>query len=415
MLGRNVAGVLTLSVVSGGVLSAGSGSTSDGTVVLRGPQASVSAVAIRVDADGVVIRWPDRAPATQVLPLSAVRSVGAVEQGSWADVSDTAEALWRAMSRLDRGDAVMAEPILERLFATYRMRTGPTTRVVAEGLLRCRLSRQAHASAIEPWIVYLGSSSETGDAAEREAAEIGPSTTLNSRSLRLFAALPPIWGAGPATRALAESDARDDLPEGFLPAARGLRSLYATAAAFEIDGVEREVPLSSGGDPVLGLVREIVGSRVGPAATRATARDMLRRRLGQEGPQWLHAWCRAAIARSLLREPEIEDQRRAIVELVSVHAFHGTDSPFLAGLALAEAARACEAIGDRAAADAIRGELLERYPGHPSGPGLRAGQGTTADVGADGRDRAIEEPPKTDDLPPEEGTEPAPGAGEGGG
>jgi len=344
---------------------------SDGTVTLRGPDPAFGAIPIRVDADGVLVRWPDRAPATQVLPLNAVRSVSDAQQGDWAEVQGVSEALWRAMSRLERGDVVMAEPILERLFVTYKSRSGPTTRVVAEGLLRCRISRQAHASAVEPWLTYLGSVDSEAENAETEAARIGPSMTLNSRSLRLFAALPPIWTAGPATRAFAESGARDSLPESLPAAIRALHALYVTAAAFESDGVERETPLAPGGDPVLGFVREIVASRVSSGPTRASARDMLKRRLSQDSPEWLHAWCRLAIARSLLREPQIENQRRAIIELIAVHAYYGRETPFLAGLALAEAARASDAIGDRKASAALMTELVDRYPGHPGATGLR--------------------------------------------
>lgn len=338
----------------------------DGTLTLRGAGAAPGATVVRVDADGVLIRWPDRSPATQVLSLDQVRSVPADELDAWEAVAPTADSLWRAVSRIERGDLASAEPILERLFQIYRDRPGATGRVVAEGLLRCRLARHAHAGAIDPWIAFLscGGSGQTAD--DRDAALIGPSTTLNSRNLRLFAALPPIWSQGAATRSVAESIESSPLPETVHPAVRHLRSLYATAAAFESDGIEREITIQSGGDPVLTFIREIVASRVGAESTRVPARESLRRRLTQEAPGWLHAWCRVAIARSLLREPEIEEQRRAIIELVAVHAYHASDSPYLAGLALADAARASEAIGDAKAARAFWAELLDRYPGHPA-------------------------------------------------
>lgn len=338
----------------------------DGGLVLRGTQPTTGGSVVRIDADGVLVRWPDRSPATEILSLDRVRSVPESDRGAWDAVAPTADALWRAVSRIERGDLASAEPILERLFETYRDKPGATGRVVAEGLLRCRLARHSHAGAIDPWIAFLacGASSQAAD--DREAAVVGPSTTLNSRNLRLFAALPPIWSAGAATRSVAEAIESAPLPETVHPAVRHLRSLYATAAAFETDGIEREITIQSGGDPVLTFVREIVASRVGSEAIRVPARESLRRRLTQEAPGWLHAWCRVAIARSLLREPQIEEQRRAIIELIAVHAYHGSDSPYLAGLALADAARASEAIGDGKAARALWAELLDRYPGHPS-------------------------------------------------
>lgn len=349
-----------------------------GDIVLRGPAPTPEGRVIRVDASGVVVAWAGQAPPQQV-SLDRVRSVTGATADAWAQVAPIAEQAWRARSRLERGDLAGAEPILESLAARYRDQNGSTAAAVFEGLLRCRLARQAHASAVEPWLSWLACGASDGSL-------LGDTATLGSREVRLVASLPPIWQDSPALRAMLAAEGAPQI-EGPV---NSIRALYFAAAQFEVDGMEPRLPPVSA-DPAVAVVRDIVVARVGDAKSRAAARDALTRRLSADMPGWLLAWCRSAIGRSLAREEDLESRRRAAIELISVHAQHGADSPYLAGFALAEAARCCETVGDASAAQVLWDELNARYPGHPAAN--VTGARRTAP-------KSPEPPPETDTLPP---------------
>ncbi len=113
------------------------------------------------------------------------------------------------------------------------------------------------------------------------------------------------------------------------------------------------------------LVFEIVTSRVGAPEARAAATASLRARLGG-APGWQEVWIRIAVGRSMLLDPDTETRRRGVVELLHIPARLEPAPKRLAALALAEAAVACRALGDRDVADALRRDLLERFPDSPA-------------------------------------------------
>src|SRR5262245_53603531 len=76
------------------------------TVERRGRAPSLEGTVERVDASGVSVR--SRSGAVQVVPLDRVRDV-VLEQpdtrrADWERVRESAEQLWRARSRVERGD-----------------------------------------------------------------------------------------------------------------------------------------------------------------------------------------------------------------------------------------------------------------------------------------------------------------------
>lgn len=325
-----------------------------GDIVLRGPTPTPDGRVIRVDAAGVLVAWADTQGPPEQVSLDRVRAVSGAHAESWSVVAPTAERAWRARSRLERGDLAGAEPILESLATEYRAQSGSTAGSIFEGLLRCRIARQAHASAVEPWLSWLACGGSDGSL-------LGDTATLGSRDIRLVASLPPIWQDSPALRAMLAT--QDSGPA--VGALGSLRNLYFASAQFEIDGVEPPLPPVSA-DPAVAVVRDVVIARSGDAKARASARDALNKRLSGDLPGWIQAWCRAAIGRSLARETDVESLRRAAIGLITVHTEHGSDAPFLAGFALAEAARICESMGDASSAAVVWSELNDRYPGHPS-------------------------------------------------
>lgn len=346
-------------------------------VELRGSTGPLQASVLGVDQSGVRISSADGAQST--LGWHRVRAVHGEHAQEAEQFARTAELAWRAKSRLDRGDAIAAEPLFEELFVTYAFENGPTGRVVADGLLRCRLRRGAHTAAVIPWLALL----EASHAGDQKIA-FADLQSLDPRT-RLAPALPPIWLDWPAIRAFARTDIV--LPEGIDRATRDLADLYMHAARFEV-GLRTSFPKVDRTDRGVAFAAEIVLARTGDADQRQASRKKLQDRIRTDAQPWAEAWCRVAIGRSLLREPEAEQKRLGVVELLHLPARHDESQGYLIGLALAQASSQLEDLGDAPGAAALKEELEKGYRGHPvlewSGLAMRSNNRPTAVV-ADNR------------------------------
>lgn len=294
---------------------------------------------------------------------------------------ELARLAWRARVRLERGDAVSAEPLYEDLFQRIGRPggpTGPTALSICEGLLRCRLWRGAHASALAPWLRWVRLSHESGDVPRVDPSDPAARPRVWTIALLpifdeptgLVASLPPIWLAGPSVRAIVVG-AGATVDEGEGPGAeraRALGALYLAAARFEGGDRRPLVPVSGpvADDPGVRLVAEIVHARAGDAGQREAARQALRARLAGEPPAWQEAWCRVGLGRSLLLEPDADTVLSGVVQLMHLPARFGDEQPYLTGVALAESAVALARLGDTESAGVLERLLAQRYSGHPA-------------------------------------------------
>lgn len=309
-----------------------------------------------------------------VLGWDRVRDIGG--EGSWATWKKTADAGWRARTRLERADAASAEPIFEELFAEYAGRNGPTAAMVDQGLLACRLYRGAQLTAVMPWVCWL----RCGTPEEPLPRLIDLSRTAAQGSIGIAVApdratglvpqLPPIFVETPALQAFARSDAEIALAAGETAGPLEARAqamwrwyLFAAKAECKLESMPPEGP---GADDAVVFVSQIVFSRTGDAPQREKARTGLRERLKDAREPWAEAWCRAAIGRSLLLEQDAESRLLGVVELLHVPARLAEQSSYLTGVALAEAAVALKGLGDLPGADRMHAELLDRFTGHPA-------------------------------------------------
>jgi hypothetical protein len=281
---------------------------------------------------------------------------------------------WRALTRLERGDLVLAEPELEELAKAYPD-AGPTSEAIFAGLLTCKLERGARAAALGPWLKLVGASeqTETTDSSIRwpswMSEALDPST-------RLVPALPPIW-IGNAAFALAGIGSWSGLGTSTDPTSRAgsLAALYTLAAKFESQTADSApdatitiedhllIPATDSG---VSLVQDIVLSRVGTATMRRERRASLEKRLAEAQPAWREQWIRIAIGRSLLREDDDESVLRGVVHLLQVPARGSAADPYLAGVALAESAVALAATGRVDEGTRLRREFLDGSRGHPA-------------------------------------------------
>jgi hypothetical protein len=364
--------------MSPALLAAVIGLVQPGQVTLRGGEAAPAGAVVRADQGGVWLAAENAGAGSapkMVVGWDRVKGVGGAQADKAKEWLDAGERAWRARTRLERGDFISAESLFEPLFETYRTQAGVTAAVIDEGLLRCRLRRGAHVGAVEPWLAYLGTA--RGDATPRLhgewAAEAGLSPVIDAQT-GLVAALPPIFLAWPSVEAMARGSAPGGVGAGD-PKAAYLAALYLAAAKFEA-GEQVGMPALATSDAGVGLVAEIVRSRIGSAPEREEARKLLQARIaagaagqpsaaGQALPPWMEAWCRAALGRSYLREDAPELKRLGLVELLHVPARFSNTHPYLAGIALAEASVTLRQLGDAQGADVLAQELDTIYPSHP--------------------------------------------------
>lgn len=331
------------------------------SVQRRGGLPDVPGTVTIADDNGVTVNSEDGG--STVIPWDRVR--GVVDQQPptqferhWND----AVLLWRARSRVERGDTALAEPIFERLFERYRGRTNETSLVVAEGLLRCRLVRGQQAMALVPAL----------EAARLRRAGV---ETASYRHLPavidsgtwLCPSLPPYWIDSPLTeRARVELNAYDAQGDALVAnlAAIYAMSLAAGARADEADAGGADSGDAGATDDGVVLLRAAAEAMSADVATRRSARDRLRA-AEPSLPAEFRAWARFFSGVALLAETGAVQRQRGAMSLLYVSALWGDAQPFLAGVALRLAADEMRAQRRDAAADSLLDELAARYPYHP--------------------------------------------------
>ncbi|TVQ30586.1 MAG: hypothetical protein EA376_12035 [Phycisphaeraceae bacterium] len=336
-----------------------------GAVELRGAgQRSVEDPVVEVSPAGVTVESEDGG--RRIIGWDAVKQVRGTFAQQASDYARLSDMAWRARYRLARGDAPLAEPLFDELFTRLAGYDGPTPLMAAEGLLRCRLQRGAHAAAVTPWLEAL----RLHRAGHTHPADIGAGAlSAIERDSGLAASLPPIWLELPWVRGFAESDepmrigaAGDD------EVVQALASLYRHAAAWETGSTDPvpSIPDAAAQHPGAQLVHQIVLARAGDSAQRREARAALEAGLRGDLGSWREAWRRVGIGRSLLREQGEAERRAGLLHLLHLPARFGDTQPYLTGVALAEAVQALEASGENAGAERLRDELRSLDPEHPA-------------------------------------------------
>lgn len=272
------------------------------------------------------------------------------------------DSVWRAKSRLARGDIELASPLFEEMFARLVNEgiAGPTGLVIAEGALRCRVMEHRHTAAIEAWVAALGIR-ETG---QRQSGESGASGVIDARTM-LVPSLPPVWLPGSEdARRLARLRIDSEATEG--SQSELLLGLYRACAMQDL-GIDPDPDSdrdSTGYGPGAVLLDRIVRSRSADGSVRSRAREELLGVIEEESGGWQEAWARIAVGRSYLMEGSADERDLGVLHLLHAPARFARSQPHLAAVALAEAGRELHARGDSESLERIRTELRERYPHH---------------------------------------------------
>ncbi|MEC9372836.1 MAG: hypothetical protein VYC34_03295 [Planctomycetota bacterium] len=302
--------------------------------------------------------------APRVLSWDRVRAVTGPKAAEAKQYEQIAEDCWRAVTRLERGDAAMAEPLFERLFALYRAQEGPTAQVVAEGYLRCLVERNAQLSAVRVWLECV-----------RLARASGETINAIDETTLLAPSLPPCWSPSAGLSTIVRTWADLETDDAVTAA---LRDWCVFAARCE-SGESASPPAADAEaavHPGVRLVAQLTLAQYGDASQRAAARQELAAGLVRDEGTWREAWRRFAIGRSFLREDDAALRRRGMIELLHVPARFSSTQPYLAGLAVAEAAQAMMERGELTGAASLRTELERQYAGHPAIDWLRLNAAT---------------------------------------
>lgn len=344
-------------------LTSTSSALSDVTVILRGGAEPVKGLSAVAAVRGLEVQQGSAKTAV-ILPWDIVREVeGATIPGLESELA-IGQDLWRGRIRVERGDEALAEPLFTKHWDRYRLQDGPTTAVLAEGLLRCALAKNDVRSAVEPWFVCLriGSNGEP------------------SRYSDLPAVLDDTTGLLPELSPFLPSSMRSDLAESLRDAAKSMASAQSGVASDSVArlsrilaATERDAAPAPAVDPgrdvapavrALGLIEAIVAAPDARAAAKAVAEF---ERLLPEAPAYLSAWKLAAagtqearVARAMGGDARHRALEAASLAFLAVPASGLDKTGLVDAYALEEAVALLKESGDNVSAAQVATILEEK-------------------------------------------------------
>ena len=340
-----------------------------GTVVRRGTMPAIAGDVRVVGAAGVEVRVPgiERPVA---IAWSDVRGIEGAALGAEARAwRDAGEALWRARTRIQRGDwELAAEPLAVAWKAWSAAPPCADAALAAAAQAEWMMRSGRPADAVAPAFAAvrdLRAGTQPGGGWKASARVAEPGSALPP-------ALPPcVVPAADATRLAVELRALD------LSADPGLRTVveaYVAAlpgqgardAAPELPDLRKDAPARHATQALLDLRTAAAGDRSARDAMRAAlVRD--RRSL----PAWFEVWARLALGDVMAGTGDAGLRDRGLALLASLVAAPDPARPWIADCARAALARALESAGDAAAARRVAAQPAE--PGTPPNPSLPTG------------------------------------------
>jgi hypothetical protein len=317
------------------------------TIHRRGGGEPISAVSIELHPEGV--RAIRASGASQLISWDMVRAIEDIDdvstRNAWTRMQPMSEDLWRARTRLQRGDGRLAGPLFETYFDSIRTNGADTEMalIVAEGLLRSRLASGALETALPSALETI----RLRRAGVQTDRYLGLPEVVDER-LWVVPTLPPIASDPSALMALPQTLAPWMQGEDAHVAA--LASAYASMSGRAHLGADA----TSEGAAV---VRTSLDTLSRDAEVRAQARAHLEVLADQdEAPVFIDAWRRWFVAQSNLLEDDV-DLDLALIQLLHLPAIHKHSDPALASRAVASAADILEAAGRISEAGLLRREL----------------------------------------------------------
>jgi hypothetical protein len=349
--------VITLAFRGGQALAQAS---TDG-ITLRTENVERAGRIIAIDDAGVTIRLAAERDFERLYVWDQVRSVRTtLHRPDLAQLQAQADKLWRARTRLQRGDTVQAQLLFGELFPVFRGRTSEAALIVSEGLLRCQLAHGENERAIVPALecLRLHRAKVSTDRYVDLAAIFDADTSLCMQ-------LPPAWGVS-RTLASAKVELEKYQSQGD-PVVAAVAELYLVAIRRHMGETvtlraKDEWPEHAG---IALLVQLLEPSDVG-IDVRQQGIERWRHLIANDAvAAWAQPWVRYAIGDGMLRSTNARTREEGVIELLHVPVRHAAAQPYLAGLALWRAGNELSSSGDVAGTEQLLGQLRMIAPNHP--------------------------------------------------
>jgi len=313
------------------------------TILLRDGRDPVQGTILSGGDTGLQIQRNDPSLGIQLIPWSTIKAIHAGRPTPALDIFlQRGHVLWRAKSRLLRGDVHLAEQLFATSFANLVGTDGFDARLASEGLLRCTLSRGELAKAVHPWF-------ETARLSELDVAE--PFPTLErvlDPTTMLCPHLPPIWMEN---RALIQAT-----------------SSYANVAQRTTASIARLLSLPMMDDdpsPVEGVDDPYFLSLIILASNgESKARETLSQRVDAMVP-WKQAWSHYFLAIGYLAEQSSDARTKGMLYLAKVAAKSRSIQPWLAGASMIRLSDELARDGFIEKSRRIMDEAKRYFPTHP--------------------------------------------------
>ncbi|MFO0962464.1 MAG: hypothetical protein U0625_06095 [Phycisphaerales bacterium] len=320
--------------------------------------------------------------ATQVIPWSEVRALASAASDPVAQRWLAAgEALWRARTRLARGDAGFArEPLAQAAQAWRGAAPCPdglfAAAQQAQALLRAGQAAEAVAPAFEALRILRAPGAAVdaatlppriADALAMLPPALAPSALTPQEAAAVAAALAAMdFGADAPLRAAAQAYAAVAMAGGAPAAAPAAAPAPGTAPAATDAAASRAEAAQRATLAALEALRDL---RSPDAKVRAAGRAALAK-ARRTMPAWFEPWARFALGQSLGGETEAAVRDRGLALLLSVAAADARDQPWLAARARAEGARLLTQAGNTAGAKRLLADAPAAAPGVGAGATL---------------------------------------------
>ena len=273
-----------------------------------------------------------------VLPWHTVRFIESEKvSASFDSHLSRGELLWRAKSRLLRGDINLALPLFEEACIQLKNSDGADAFLAAEGLLRCQVAFGNVDQSLLPWLLTLK---------HYENNEQSPFPTLApilDKDTLLCPYLPPVWSTLVIKNTLSTfSGSQPKLNEITAVLLNG-----SNAKAQSFQGAHFLQTMYILMDPVHPNYRETL-NELDESKVLVT---------------WKVAWATYATAIGLLKQEEEQDA--AMLKFAQVASTYGTKNPWIAGAAMATLADQLDKQGLTKASANVRAEMKRVFPNHP--------------------------------------------------
>ncbi len=342
-------------------------------LALRGQSNPINGNTLEVNEKGVLYRSGNTA--STLHSWDQVRTLTSSSPSHRADFQkfqSLAEDLWRARSRAERQDYALAEPLFEKYFDAMQGRNDPTALVVAEGLLRCRLARNARAGAVLPWLETARMQSR--GITHRAYTKLPPVLDPNSK---LCPQLAPLWVPSPALESMLA--ALETYIPIEAPVIESLRQLYLQSAyralkrtpsiALESPDTSNSSASNNGVDPAQSTAVIFISAFLDATApiNNEIARRQAVKRLSRWIPEsdWRGAWAHYARGMARLQSDTEDEQDRGLVDLLYLPSEYIEVDWYLAGFALQDAVEYLTNQNRTQAALLLQQDYRNRFTDHP--------------------------------------------------